>query len=237
MLIRFVLRLLPRSVAATANARFPELSHATLTQACLKNTLLVVGLSLLASQVQAEQPSAAVLAQVAVCQSCHQADGAGNAELAAPALAGQDADYLARQLVNFQQGWRGKDPRDVQGQSMLAIAASVQDVAAVAAYFKALPVPKPSGEVSGDLQKGRTIYVGNCGSCHGGNAQGNPAFAAPSLLGQHSSYLLRQLEHFKNGVRGVEKADKPGRQMAMMAKTLNSTEEMNQVIAYIQSLQ
>lgn len=237
MLIRFVLRLLPRSVAATANARFPELSHATLTQACLKNTLLVVGLSLLASQAQAEQPSAAVLAQVAVCQSCHQADGAGNAELAAPALAGQDADYLARQLVNFQQGWRGKDPRDVQGQSMLAIAASVQDVAAVAAYFKALPVPKPSGEVSGDLQKGRTIYVGNCGSCHGGNAQGNPAFAAPSLLGQHSSYLLRQLEHFKNGVRGVEKADKPGRQMAMMAKTLNSTEEMNQVIAYIQSLQ
>jgi len=237
MLIRFVLRLLPRSVAATANARFPELSHATLTQACLKNTLLVVGLSLLASQVQAEQPSAAVLAQVAVCQSCHQADGAGNAELAAPALAGQDADYLARQLVNFQQGWRGKDPRDVQGQSMLAIAASVQDVAAVAAYFKALPVPKPSGEVSGDLQKGRTIYVGNCGSCHGGNAQGNPAFAAPSLLGQHSSYLLRQLEHFKNGVRGEEKADKPGRQMAMMAKTLNSTEEMNQVIAYIQSLQ
>lgn len=237
MLIRFVLRLLPRSVAATANARFPELSHATLTQACLKNTLLVVGLSLLASQVQAEQPSAAVLAQVAVCQSCHQADGAGNAELAAPALAGQDADYLARQLVNFQQGWRGKDPRDVQGQSMLAIAASVQDVAAVAAYFKQLPVSKPSGEVSGDLQKGRTIYVGNCGSCHGGNAQGNPAFAAPSLLGQHSSYLLRQLEHFKNGVRGVEKADKPGRQMAMMAKTLNSTEEMNQVIAYIQSLQ
>lgn len=237
MLIRFVLRLLPRSVAATANASFPELSHATLTQACLKNTLLVVGLSLLASQVQAEQPSAAVLAQVAVCQSCHQADGTGNAELAAPALAGQDADYLARQLVNFQQGWRGKDPRDVQGQSMLAIAASVQDVAAVAAYFKALPVPKPSGEVSGDLQKGRTIYVGNCGSCHGGNAQGNPAFAAPSLLGQHSSYLLRQLEHFKNGIRGVEKADKPGRQMAMMAKTLNSTEEMNQVIAYIQSLQ
>ncbi len=237
MLIRFVLRLLPRSVAATANARFPELSHATLTQACLKNTLLVVGLSLLASQVQAEQPSAAVLAQVAVCQSCHQANGAGSAELAAPALAGQDADYLARQLVNFQQGWRGKDPRDVQGQSMLAIAASVQDVAAVAAYFKQLPVSKPSGEVSGDLQKGRTIYVGNCGSCHGGNAQGNPAFAAPSLLGQHSSYLLRQLEHFKNGVRGVEKADKPGRQMAMMAKTLNSTEEMNQVIAYIQSLQ
>lgn len=237
MLIRFVLRLLPRSVAATANARFPELSHATLTQACLKNTLLVVGLSLLASQAQAEQPSAAVLAQVAVCQSCHQADGTGNAELAAPALAGQDADYLARQLVNFQQGWRGKDPRDQYGQQMLSIAASVQDVAAVAAYFKVLPVPKPSGEVSGDLQKGRTIYVGNCGSCHGGNAQGNPAFAAPSLLGQHSSYLLRQLEHFKNGVRGVEKADKPGRQMAMMAKTLNSTEEMNQVIAYIQSLQ
>lgn len=237
MLIRFVLRLLPRSVAATATASFPVPSHASFTQACLKNTLLVVGLSLLVSQAQAEQPSAAVLDQVAVCQSCHQANGAGSAELAAPALAGQDADYLARQLVNFQQGWRGKDPRDQYGQQMLSIAASVQDVAAVAAYFKALPVPKPSGEVSGDLQKGRTIYVGNCGSCHGGNAQGNPAFAAPSLLGQHSSYLLRQLEHFKNGVRGVEKADKPGRQMAMMAKTLNSTAEMNQVIAYIQSLQ
>ncbi|MDZ7901715.1 MAG: hypothetical protein U5L01_03880 [Rheinheimera sp.] len=104
MLIRFVLRLLPRSVAATAKASFPALSHATFTQACLKNTLLVVGLSLLASQAQAEQPSAAVLAQVAVCQSCHQANGAGNAELAAPALAGQDADYLARQLVNFSTG-------------------------------------------------------------------------------------------------------------------------------------
>jgi cytochrome c553 len=237
MRIPFVLRLLPQSPLSNIAANVHRFGQLATMQACLKKPLLVVGLSLLATQVQAEQPSAAVLAQVTVCQSCHQANGAGNAELAAPALAGQDADYLARQLVNFQQGWRGKDPRDQYGQQMLSIAASVQDVAAVAAYFKQLPVPKPSGEVSGDLQKGRTIYVGNCGSCHGGNAQGNPAFAAPSLLGQHSSYLLRQLEHFKNGVRGVEKADKPGRQMAMMAKTLNSTEEMNQVIAYIQSLQ
>lgn len=60
------------------------------------------------------------------CIACHGAQGQGNASLQAPALIGQQAAYLAKQLWDYQQGHRGIKPADANGQMMRQIAQTLQ---------------------------------------------------------------------------------------------------------------
>ena len=48
-------------------------------------------------------------------------------------------------------------------------------------------------------------------------------------------YLLRQVENFRNGVRGAFEDAKYGQQMAMMAKTV-SDEELRDIAAFLNEL-
>ena len=59
---------------------------------------------------------------------------------------------------------------------------------------------------------------------------------APKLAGQSAWYLKRQIEYFKNGVRGSHEDDVYGKQMAPMAATLASDKAINDVVAYIETL-
>lgn len=77
----------------------------------------------------------------AVCGSCHGVNGEGNQSLNAPALAGQEAWYVERQLKNFKTGIRGSDPKDTYGMQMAPMAATLADdqaIADVAAYIESL---------------------------------------------------------------------------------------------------
>ena len=69
--------------------------------------------------------------------------GEGNPALNAPAIAGQDAAYLERQLRSFRSELRGNHKSDVFGAQMRAAAAAtlVDDasVAKVATYVATLP--------------------------------------------------------------------------------------------------
>ena len=49
-------------------------------------------------------------------------------------------------------------------------------------------------------------------------------------------YLLRQLQYFKDGVRGAHPDDLYGMQMAMMAASLRDEQAMQDLVAYINSL-
>jgi len=75
-----------------------------------------------------------------------------------------------------------------------------------------------------------------CATCHGAQGEGNIEQHGPKLTGQESWYLKRQLEYFKNGVRGAHKEDTLGRMMAPMAATLANEESISNVIAHIQTL-
>ena len=78
----------------------------------------------------------------APCVACHGNRGQGNASLNAPALAGQDAAYLERQLRNFRSGIRGSHKSDTFGAQMRATVATLPDdsaVTKVAAWLAALP--------------------------------------------------------------------------------------------------
>ena len=65
----------------------------------------------------------------------------------------------------------------------------------------------------------------------------NESLGAPSFLHQHDSYLATQLYKFKNGLRGTHPDDVYGAQMAAMASTLADSAAVNDVIAYIRTLQ
>jgi cytochrome c oxidase subunit 2 len=173
----------------------------------------------------------------ATCVACHGSKAEGNATLNAPAIAGQDAAYLERQLRNFRSNRRGMHKSDVSGAQMRAVAATLSDdatVTKVASYISELPKTVPATPARGDLHNGNNLYHGKCGACHGGAAEGNQSLKAPRLAGLDAAYIKRQFAHFRDGVRGTDAQDIPGRQMAMMAKTLPTQRDLDDVIAFIQ---
>ncbi|MBF7729240.1 c-type cytochrome [Pseudomonas sp. N040] len=175
----------------------------------------------------------------ATCVACHGAAGQGNPALQAPALAGQQAAYLQRQLLNFRTDLRGTAAGDSGGAQMAPMAKGLADdaaVTAVAEYLASLPAAKATPALTGgDAAQGAKLYQSKCGSCHGGKAEGNPALNSPRLAGQSDVYLQTQFNHFKQGKRGYQQQDRFGRQMRMMANSLNET-ELQDVLAYLNTL-
>lgn len=170
------------------------------------------------------------------CAACHGNKGEGNPALKAPAIAGQDAAYLERQLRNFRSARRGQHKSDLLGAQMRPLATAIGDdatVARVSAYIASLPKTVIAAPATGNLRNGNNLYQGNCGSCHGGKAEGNVALKSPRLAGLDAAYLKLQFEHFRGGVRGTDPQDIPGRQMAMMARTLPNPRDLDDVIAFI----
>ena len=169
------------------------------------------------------------------CAACHGAAGEGNISLFAPALAGQDAAYLARQLENFQRGVRGADPRDTHGAQMKAMAMPLSDgdIAALSTYLAGLDTPTVAPAEGADMMNGNNYYQSKCGACHGGKAQGNSGLNSPALSLLDGAYLKRQFMNFQKGIRGSHADDRFGRQMKMMASALPEEKDLNDVIAFI----
>ncbi len=206
----------------------------------MRNMLALVVSIVLAQalNVSMAHASADAPAKYQACAACHGETGQGSVELGAPALAGQDAAYLARQLQHFKVGIRGADPRDIKGAQMKAMAVplSDDDIVVITEYLAALPLPEQTAQTTGDLQNGNNYYHASCGACHGGQAQGNPGLNAPALVSLDASYLKAQFKNFSLGVRGAHPEDTYGRQMKMMSTTLPSDKDLDDVIAFIQSL-
>ncbi len=174
-------------------------------------------------------------AEFQACIACHGANGEGNQALSAPGLAGQSESYLARQLWDFRNGKRGKEPGDAAGAMMLPMAEALPDgeaIANVAAYIAALPAATPAATVEGDVVNGQKQFTSKCGACHGGQGWGNEALFTPRLTVIGDWYLIRQVANFQESMRGVHDDSKYGKQMAMMAKTV-SMDELNDIAAFL----
>jgi len=171
------------------------------------------------------------------CTACHGLQGEGVEALNAPTIAGQDAQYIKRQLNSFSAELRGKS---TQAKTMVAVAKNLTkaDIDEVASYIQAMPIAEqPSkSDITGNLKNGSRYYQAKCGACHGGQAQGNKGFNAPRLAQQSSQYLRQQMQDFVSGKRGYDQQDKFGRQMAMMAKTTKD-QELEDILFYISKQQ
>jgi cytochrome c553 len=177
---------------------------------------------------QGEKADVAKAQQTAsqVCAACHAADG-NSVQAVNPILAGQHAEYIAKQLADFKSG-NGK-PAARANPIMMGMVAnlSVDDMKGLAAYFEAQK-PRPRAARNAELAKlGQTIYRGGilskgvaaCAACHSPNGAGVPA-QFPRVAGQYAEYTSAQLKAFRSG----ERANDPNRIMRMVAEKLTDRE-------------
>ena len=185
-----------------------------------------------AQQAAKADPARAQSIVTKVCAACHAADG-NSASPVNPVLAGQHADYTAKQLANYKSGER-KNP------VMLGMAAALspQDMKNLGAYFEGQK-PKPRAARNPELIKlGQQIYRGGimakgvaaCASCHGPSGAGIPA-QFPRVAGQYSEYMLAQLQAFRAGERGND----PNQMMRAVTAKL-SDQEIKAVSEYMAGL-
>ena len=130
------------------------------------------------------------------CGACHGAQGQGKNPMF-PKLAGQNPEYLVKQITNFKTGVR-------KGQIMLYQLGdlSSDDIQALAFHFSRIPLL--AGEVKDNARRdeGKKLYLtgnsasGNvpCAQCHGPTARG--AGMMPRLAGQHVEYISEQIYRF-----------------------------------------
>lgn len=135
----------------------------------------------------------------ALCQGCHRAGALGRPDGTYPRLAGQHASVLIKQLTDVRAGLRS-NPK------MLPFAdeheLTPQDIADVAAYLQALPVPDSQSHGPGDdLDRAAALYKRDCASCHGARGEGDGEKLYPRLSGQHYRYLLRDGRMIRDGAR------------------------------------
>ena len=100
----------------------------------------------------------------------------------------------------------------------------------------ALLLATGGAEAAGNPERGKTLYA-VCSTCHGERGEGMQEMNGPALTGLEEWYIVRQLENFKAGIRGSDPSDVYGQQMAPMAKVLPDTQAMEDIAAYLTSLQ
>lgn len=140
------------------------------------------------------------------CSLCH-GKGGESASAVCPRLAGQHAEYIARQLADFKSGKRKSETMKPQAEPLTS-----DKMATLGAYFekrKATGRRAQDGEL---LAVGRYIFEhGNrfaglpaCTSCHGPKGLGTPQL--PRLAGQHPRYVEDQLKQFNKRERTNDNA-------------------------------
>jgi len=140
------------------------------------------------------------------CSLCH-GKGGESASAVYPRLAGQHAEYIARQLADFKSGKRKSETMKPQAEPL-----TPNEMVALGAYFenrKATGRRAQDGEL---LAVGKYIFEhGNrfaglpaCASCHGPKGLGTPQL--PRLAGQHPRYVEEQLKQFNTRERTNDNA-------------------------------
>ena len=135
-----------------------------------------------------------------VCSSCHGVTGESTSPNF-PKLNGQQKDYLVAQLDDFKGHVRSdaKAQEHMWGFTRLTSA----QIAELADYFSGQVPMRGRAISSPTLARGEMIFnkglpdlgVVQCSSCHGNSGEGNGTF--PRLAGQHSNYLIQQIEVFQ----------------------------------------
>jgi cytochrome c oxidase subunit II len=83
--------------------------------------------------------------------------------------------------------------------------------------------------------RGQEVFQ-TCVPCHNADGSGNPAVGAPNIAGMKSWYVEKQLEKFREGVRGMQFNDVEGLRMGPMAQSLESDDDVKAVARYVESL-
>jgi cytochrome c553 len=175
-------------------------------------------------------------AGVQTCAGCHGARGEGNAQVGAPAIAGQPKAYIERQLAAYADGRRVN-----QVMQPIAKGLSPEQRDQVAGYYAGLApsAAAPRSAAAGSTGASRAHLLATrgdeakevqaCQNCHGpgGTGQGE---INPRLAGLDARYLETSLGEWKSGSRKTD----PSGQMTRIATNLDDA-DMKALAAYYAS--
>lgn len=177
-------------------------------------------------------PAKAQQLATSTCAACHAADGNSIAP-ANPKLAGQHAEYITKQLMDFKSG-----ERKSAVMSGMVAALTPDDMKNLGAYFASNPIKPGSAKDKMLALEGEKIYKGGnpgsgvpaCAACHGPTGAGIPV-QFPRLGSQHNEYIAAQLNSFRTGAR----ANDAGKMMRVIAAKMTD-QEIKAAAEYISGL-
>ena len=160
--------------------------------------------------------------KVATCAACHGQDGNSMVGLW-PSLAGQNVNYLVRQLQHIKSG---KRPITEMIGSLDNFAQ--EDLEDIAAFYASQN--NAIGQAASDkVELGRKLYysgslekgVPACTACHSPKGEGNSPAGYPLLSGQQSDYIAKALKNYRTGERNN---DESSQMMMAIAYKLDDVE-------------
>lgn len=130
------------------------------------------------------------------CSICHGLQGE-SASPVFPRLAGQHAEYVAKQLTDFKSGKRKSDAMRPQVEEL-----TPEEMRSLGAFFEEKKIggrraKDPELQAVGKylFARGNSFSgVPSCASCHGPQGLGTPLL--PRLAGQHPRYIEEQIKQF-----------------------------------------
>ncbi len=171
--------------------------------------------------------------EATACTACHGANGAGNASIGSPRIAGMPAWYLHKQLNDYASGAR---PNPI----MTGIAQQLdeEEKAAAASYYAledAQSNSEPATETPQASENGKALYFGGqqdraipaCANCHGAAGYGIKP-SVPYIAGQHAVYIQAQLQSWQQN----ERKNDVNNVMGVVARKM-SGEDVAAVSAYL----
>ncbi|MGE4630553.1 MAG: c-type cytochrome [Pseudohongiellaceae bacterium] len=200
-----------------------------------KVVIVIVSVFIGSASVQlafAQGDAAVGQSKAALCATCHGAEG--NSEFPMnPKLAGQNATYLTKQLMDYKSGVRSN-----QTMSAMVLNLSEQDMQDISAWYSSQQVTLQGADPK-FVELGESLYragikelaVPACSACHSPTGRGNAPAGFPSLGGQHAEYTLQQLRDFRAGVRQNDESS----MMRMVVERLTDR-ELEALASYVSGL-
>ncbi|MDR9438439.1 MAG: c-type cytochrome [Halomonas sp.] len=186
------------------------------------------------ADLQADADAAAGKEKAQACAACHGQQGISPSG-AFPNQAGQQASYLAKQIMDIRDG-----RREVPQMAGQVDDFSDQDAWDVAVYFA--DMDPALGQADADealIERGRELYragdmakgIPACAACHTPTGGGIGSAVYPALSGQKSDYVVSTLQAFASG----ERANDPAAIMRDIASKM-SDGDMEAVANYVLGL-
>ena len=160
--------------------------------------------------------------KVATCVACHGQDGNSMVGLW-PSLAGQNVNYLVRQLKHIKSG-----KRPIAVMAGLLDNFSKEDLDDIAAFYASKN--NTIGQAEADkVELGRKLYYSGslekgipaCTACHSPKGKGNAPAGYPLLSGQQADYVTKSLKNYRSGERNN---DESSQMMMAIAYKLDDVE-------------
>ncbi|UCH49771.1 MAG: cytochrome c4 [Betaproteobacteria bacterium] len=130
---------------------------------------------------------------IGACSRCHGEDG--NASGQYPNLAGQQAEYTAKQLMDFKSGAR----KNSQMSPFVGVL-SEEDTRTLGKYYAEEFLKRQRAPDKDLAEQGKKIAADlQCASCHQKNYRGTALI--PRLSRQNRVYLVNQMKAFRDGKR------------------------------------